>query len=69
LNLRAHDLRRFFTSWHLAEGKTDIATVSQWLGHSGPSVALDCYANVIIEAISKSAAAIGDALYPIDEAA
>lgn len=69
LNLRTHDLRRFFASCHLAEGKTDIATVSQGLGHSSPSVTLDSYLKVISEAISKSAAAIGDALYPIDEAA
>ena len=69
LNLKTHDLRRFFASWHLAEGKTDIATVSQWLGHSSPSVTLDCYVKVISEARSKNAAAIGDALYPIDEAA
>ena len=69
LNLRTHDLRRFFASWLLSEGKADIATVSQWLGHSSPSVTLDCYVKVISEARSKSAAAIGDALYPIDEAA
>ena len=33
LNLKTHDLRIFFGSWHLGVNKTDIMTVSKWMGH------------------------------------
>jgi hypothetical protein len=58
-----------FASWHLTERKTDIATSFPMARTPSPSVTLDCCVKVISEARSKSAEAIRDALYPIDEAA
>jgi integrase len=65
LKLKTHDLRKFFGSWHLGVNKTDIMTVSKWMGHRDPRVTLSTYAKVIEELEMKHQDAIGNALVPI----
>jgi integrase len=65
LELTTHDFRRFFGSWHLGMNKTDIMTVSKWMGHRDPRVTLSTYAKVIEELEMKHQDAIGNALVPI----
>ena len=60
--MRPHDLRKFFGSWHIYQGKTDIMTVSKWMGHKDPSVTLKIYAKVISEIEDHHGSAIGKAL-------
>jgi integrase len=61
LKLKIHDLRKFFGSWHLGMNRTDIMTVSKWMGHRDPRVTLSTYAKVI-EELKKHQDAIGSAL-------
>jgi integrase len=65
LELTTYDFRRFFGSWHLGMNKTDIMTVSKWMGHRDPRVTLSTYAKVIEELEMKHQDAIGNALVPI----
>ena len=65
LKLKTHDLRTFFGSWHLGVNKTDIMTVSKWVGHRDPRVTLSTYAKVIEELEKEHQDAIGNALVPI----
>jgi len=65
LSLKPHDLRKFFGSWHISQGKTDIMTVSKWMGHKDPSVTLKIYAKVISEMEDYHRDAIGKALVPV----
>ena len=65
LSLKPHDLRKFFGSWHLSQGKTDIMAVSKWMGHKDPSVTLKIYAKVISEMEDYHRDAIGKALVPV----
>jgi len=65
LKLKTHDLRTFFGSWHLGVNKTDIMTVSKWMGHRDPRVTLSTYAKVIEELEKEHQDAIGNALVPI----
>ena len=46
LEWKTHDLRKFFGSWHLGMNRTDIMTVSKWMGHRDPKVTLGTYAEV-----------------------
>ena len=62
--MTTHDLRKFFGSWHLGVNKTDIMTVSKWMGHRDPRVALSTYAKVIEELEKEHSDAIGNALVP-----
>jgi len=62
--LKTHDLRKFFGSWHLGVNKTDIMTVSKWMGHRDPRVTLSTYAKVIEELEQEHQDAIGNALVP-----
>ena len=64
LSLKTHDLRKFFGSWHLGVNKTDIMTVSKWMGHRDPRVTLSTYAKVIEELEQEHQDAIGNALVP-----
>ena len=65
LKLTTHDLRKFFGSWHIGMNKTDIMTVSKWMGHRDPRVTLSTYAKVIEELEKEHQDAIGNALIPI----
>ena len=65
LKLKTHDLRTFFGSWHLGMNRTDIMTVSKWMGHRDPRVTLSTYAKVIEELEKEHQDAIGNALVPI----
>jgi len=65
LKLKTHDLRKFFGSWHLGMNRTDIMTVSKWMGHRDPRVTLSTYAKVIEELEKEHQDAIGNALVPI----
>lgn len=65
LNLKTHDLRIFFGSWHLGVNKTDIMTVSKWMGHLDPRVTLNTYAKVIEELEEESRDSIGTAMVPV----
>ena len=65
LSLKTHDLRKFFGSWHLGVNKTDIMTVSKWMGHRGPRVTLSTYAKVIEELEEESRDSIGTAMVPV----
>ena len=65
LKLTTHDLRKFFGSWHLGMNRTDIMTVSKWMGHRDPRVTMGTYAKVIEELEMKHQDAIGNALAPI----
>jgi len=65
LNLKTHDLRIFFGSWHLGVNKTDIMTVSKWMGHRDPRVTLSTYAKVIEELEEESRDSIGTAMVPV----
>ena len=49
LYLRTHSLRQFFGSWHLGANRTDIMTVSKWMGPGDPRVTLSTYAKVLVE--------------------
>jgi integrase len=62
LNLKTHDLRKFFGSWHLGVNRTDIMTVSKWMGHRDPRVTLSTYAKVIEELEREKQYDIGNAL-------
>ena len=64
LKLKTHDLRIFFGSWHLGVNRTDIMTVSKWMGHRDPRVTLSTYAKVIQELEKEHQDAIGNALVP-----
>ena len=64
LGLRSHDLRRFFGSWHIGMNKTDMMSVSKWMGHRDPRVTFSTYAKVIEELERGSEDAIGNALVP-----
>ena len=64
LKLKTHDLRKFFGSWHLGVNRTDIMTVSKWMGHRDPRVTLSTYAKVIQELEREHHDAIGNALVP-----
>jgi len=64
LKLKTHDLRTFFGSWHLGMNKTDIMTVSKWMGHRDPRITLSTYAKVIEELEKEHQDAIGNALAP-----
>ena len=64
LKLKTHDLRKFFGSWHLGVNKTDIMTVSKWMGHRDPRVTLSTYAKVIEELEEEHQESIGNALVP-----
>jgi integrase len=64
LKLKTHDLRTFFGSWHLGVNKTDIMTVSKWMGHRDPRVTLSTYAKVIEELEKEQKYDIGNALVP-----
>ena len=64
LKLTTHDLRKFFGSWHLGVNKTDIMTVSKWMGHRDPKVTLSTYAKVIEELEAEQKFDIGNALIP-----
>ena len=64
LSLKTHDLRKFFGSWHLGVNKTDIMTVSKWMGRRDPRVTLSTYAKVIEELEQEHQDAIGHALVP-----
>jgi integrase len=64
LYLRTHSLRQFFGSWHLGANRTDIMTVSKWMGHRDPRVTLSTYAKVLVELEEGSRYAIGDGLVP-----
>jgi len=46
LEWKTHDLRKLFGSWHLGMNKTDIMTLSKWMGHRDPKVTLGTYAEV-----------------------
>ena len=50
---------------HLGVNKTDIMTVSKWMGHRDPRVTLSTYAKVIEELEKEHQDAIGNALVPI----
>ena len=65
LKLKTHDLRTFFGSWHLGMNKTDIMTVSKWMGHRDPRITLSTYAKVIEELEKEHQDSIGNALVPI----
>ena len=65
LKLKTHDLRKFFGSWHLGVNKTDIMTVSKWMGHRDPRVTLSTYAKVIEELEEESRDSIGTAMVPV----
>jgi len=65
LNLKTHDLRKFFGSWHLGVNRTDIMTVSKWMGHLDPRVTLSTYAKVIEELEEESRDSIGTAMVPV----
>ena len=65
LNLKTHDLRKFFGSWHLGVNRTDIMTVSKWMGHRDPRVTLSTYAKVIEELEEESRDSIGTAMVPV----
>ena len=65
LKLKTHDLRTFFGSWHLGMNRTDIMTVSKWMGHRDPRITLSTYAKVIEELEKEHQDAIGNALIPI----
>ena len=58
----AQDLRKFFGSWHLGVNKTDIMTVSKWMGHRDPKVTFSTYAKVIEELEKEQQYDIGNAL-------
>jgi len=62
LKLKTHDLRKFFGSWHLGVNRTDIMTVSKWMGHRDPRVTLSTYAKVIEELEKEQKYDIGNAL-------
>jgi len=62
LNLKTHDLRKFFGSWHLGVNRTDIMTVSKWMGHRDPKVTFSTYAKVIEELEKEQQYDIGNAL-------
>ena len=62
LKLKTHGLRNFFGSWHLGIHKTDIMTVSKWMGHRDSRVTLSTYAKVIEELEKEHQDAIGNAL-------
>ena len=64
LKLKTHDLRTFFGPWHLRVNRTDIMTVSKWMGHRDPRVTLSTYAKVIEELEKEQKYDIGDALMP-----
>ena len=64
LKLKTHDLRTFFGSWHLGMNKTDIMTVSKWMGHRDPRITLSTYAKVIEELEKEHQDSIGNALVP-----
>ena len=64
MNLRTHSLRQFFGSWHLGVNRTDIMTVSKWMGHRDPRVTLSTYAKVLVELEEGSRYAIGNDLVP-----
>ena len=64
LSLKSHDLRKFFGSWHIGVNKTDIMSVSKWMGHRDPRVTFSTYAKVIEELERGSEDAIGNALVP-----
>ena len=64
LKLKTHDLRTFFGSWHLGMNKTDIMTVSKWMGHRDSRITLSTHAKVIEELEKEHQNAIGNALVP-----
>jgi len=64
INLSTHSLRQFFGSWHLGVNRTDIMTVSKWMGHRYPWVTLSTYAKVLVELEEGSRYAIGNGLVP-----
>ena len=57
-------MRKFFGSWHLGVNKTDIMTVSKWMGHRDPRVTLSTYAKVLAELEEGSRYDIGNAMVP-----
>ena len=59
-----NNLRTFFASWCLVEGKIDVVTVSKWMGHSSPTVTMDIYAKTIEESENRYTNLIGNALMP-----
>jgi|GEM_PF-503487 integrase len=63
LTWKTHDLRKFFGSWHLIH-RTDILSVSKWLGHKDPSITLELYAKVISEMEDAHRDKIGMAMIP-----
>ena len=66
LELKTHDLRKLFGSWHLGMNKTDIMTLSKWMGHRDPKVTLGPEAKGIEELVEmKHQDAIGNALVPL----
>ena len=65
LKSKTHGLRKFFGSWHLGIHKTDIMTVSKWMGHRDPRVTLSTDAKVIEELEKEQQYDIGNALVPI----
>ena len=65
LELKTHDLRKLFGSWHLGMNKTDIMTLSKWMGHRDPKVTLGTYAKVIEGLEMKHQDAIGNVLAPL----
>ena len=62
VKLKTYYLRKFFGSWHLGVNKTDIMTVSKWMGHRDPRVTLSTYAKVIEELEKEQKYDIGNAL-------
>jgi len=49
LALNTHDLRKFFGSFQIGQLRTDIITVSKWMGHTTPEVTMSVYAKLIPE--------------------
>jgi integrase len=64
VKLKTYDLRKFFGSWHLGVNKTDLMTVSKWMGNRDPRVILSTYAKVIQELEKDQKYDIGNALAP-----
>ena len=69
LRFTTHNLRTFFASWCLVEGKIDVVTVSKWMGHSSPTVTMDIYAKTIEESENRYDNRIGNAVMPPTRAA
>nr|WP_258193292.1 tyrosine-type recombinase/integrase [Streptomyces sp. MA5143a] len=63
-----HVLRHTYASIILEAGES-VVTLARWLGHSSPTITLDCYAHFMPEAGGKGRSAIDALLSRPSEAA